>query len=162
MDIHIGEQGSSLAIDNFFSALSWRLPEIVCYQVTRHHFVESCWDINHHGWFAQASWKGRSLSLNVGEQAQGTPKGTFLYSVTVKSFPIPLPYFPLITFCVHVCVLNRMRIHCGTREGQRTSCGNWFSPSTMWVPRTELTQVVRLGSECFYQLSFLNNLQFSH
>lgn len=126
-------------------------------KVRRHHFAQPCWCINHHGWFTQPSRKGRSMSLNAGEQVQGILWDhltcTFLYPATMKSFPHPTPLFSLnhsVWGCggVHAHPLNHMHTHCGTREGQRTSS---FSPSTTRVLETAPTQVVRLGSTWFYR-----------
>lgn len=68
-------------------------------KVRRHHFVQPCWCINHHGWFTQPSRKGRSMSLNAGEQVQGILWDhltcTFLYPATMKSFPHPTSLFSL-------------------------------------------------------------------
>lgn len=54
--------------------------------------------------------------------------------------------------CMHVflcvCVCSYVRTPLGD---QRTTCENWFSPSTAWVPRIQLK--LGLGGKCPLLLS---------
>jgi hypothetical protein len=44
-----------------------------------------------------------------------------------------------VHMCVHVCVCD-VTVH--VSAGQRETCGSWFSSSTMWVPRFELSSSI--------------------